>query len=126
MDKFNISGLGIMPQLNRNADLLAAKQRNVQPDAKGITQGARPLDETLRMKEAARQFESMLVHEMMKSMWSTVPKDGIISSSNEEDTFRDMMSDAVANTISEGKGMGVQEVVLKDMERIHKNEQSKK
>lgn len=76
-----------------------------------------------KMEGAATQFEGLLVQEMIKSMWATIPKDGLISGSSEEEMFRDMLNQSFAEQISEGKGIGVKEVLLKDMKRLAKNEE---
>ena len=71
-------------------------------------------------EKAAMQFEAMLVHEMLQSMWKTVPKGELLSGSDEESTFRDMMNEAVANSISQGKGIGIKDVILKDINKLEK------
>jgi flagellar protein FlgJ len=75
---------------------------------------------TKNPQEAAKQFEALLVKEMLESMWSTVPKGGMLSGSNEESLYRDMFNEALANSISEGKGIGVKDVILKDFKRLNK------
>jgi flagellar protein FlgJ len=71
-------------------------------------------------EEAAKQFEALLVKQMLDSMWSTVPKGGIVSGSNEESLYRDMFNEALSNSISEGKGIGIKDVILKDFNKINK------
>lgn len=58
---------------------------------------------------------------MIDSMWSSVPKDGLLSGSNEEEMYRDMLNQALASSISEGRGIGVKEVILKDINRLTKS-----
>ena len=77
-----------------------------------------------KKKDAAEKFEAMLVHEMMKSMWNTVPKSGMISGSSEEQTFRDMLSEAVADSVSKGQGIGIKDVIYKDMNKLDKKQSS--
>ncbi len=72
-------------------------------------------------EKVAEQFESMLVKQMMDSMWSTVPKEGLVSGSHEESMYRDMLNEALANSISEGRGIGVKEVILKDIQKLSKS-----
>jgi len=71
-------------------------------------------------EEAAKQFEALLVKQMLDSMWSTVPKGGIVSGSNEESLYRDMFNEALSNSISEGSGIGIKDVILKDFNKINK------
>jgi Rod binding domain-containing protein len=63
----------------------------------------------------------MLVKQMIDSMWSTVPKEGVLSGSREEELYRDMLNEAIANSIAEGKGMGIKDVILKDINKLSKN-----
>jgi flagellar protein FlgJ len=73
-------------------------------------------------KQAAQQFEALLVQEMLKSMWATVPKGELLSGSHEESMYRDMLNEAVASSISEGRGMGIKEVILKDLDGLRKKQ----
>ena len=73
-----------------------------------------------KMEDAARQFEGLLVQEMMKSMWQTVPKGELVSGSSEEEMFRDMLNEAVAKQVSDGRGIGIKDVILKDMKQLDK------
>ncbi len=75
------------------------------------------------LENAATQFESMLVGEMVKSMWATVPKEGLLSGSHEEEMYRDMFNDALAQNIAEGPGLGIKRVVIEDMQRLQKRGQ---
>lgn len=70
--------------------------------------------------EAAKQFEALLVQEMLKSMWQTLPEGGMLSGSNEEQQYRDMFNEQLAMTIASGKGIGIKEVIQKDIEKIDK------
>lgn len=80
----------------------------------------KPIPATQNPELAAQQFEAMLVKQMIDSMWSTVPKKGVLTGSNEESMYRDMLNEALANSISEGKGMGVKDVILKDINKFSK------
>jgi len=71
-------------------------------------------------ESAAAEFEGLLVQEMLKSMWQTVPQGQLLSGSSEEDMYRDMLNEAVASSISEGRGMGIREVILKDIKKFDK------
>lgn len=72
-------------------------------------------------KQAAQQFEALLLQEMLKSMWATVPQGQLLSGSHEEKMYRDMLNEAVADSISKGRGVGIKDVILKDLEGLPKN-----
>jgi flagellar protein FlgJ len=77
----------------------------------------RKLPNSRQPEVAAQQFEALLVEQMIDSMWSTIPKKGLISGSNEEAMFRDMFNEALAGSISEGRGLGIKDVILKDLKK---------
>lgn len=70
--------------------------------------------------QAAVQFEALILQEMMKSMWRTVPDGGVLSGSREEETYRDMLNEAVAQSIASGKGVGIKDVIAKDINKLEK------
>jgi flagellar protein FlgJ len=71
-------------------------------------------------KEAAEQFEALILQEMLKSMWQTVPQDGVLSGSNEEATYRDMLNQAIAESVARGRGVGIKEVIANDISKLQK------
>jgi flagellar protein FlgJ len=81
--------------------------------------GVRAPDKNLPLNQqpekVAQQFEGLLLKQMIDSMWKTVPKDGLLTGSHEEALYRDMWNEAIATSISEGKGIGVRDVILRDM-----------
>ena len=68
-----------------------------------------------KIDEAATQFEALLLHQMFQSMWSTVQGEGILSGSKEEEYFRDMFTQGLADTVAKGQGIGIKEVIAKEM-----------
>lgn len=72
------------------------------------------------LKELARQFESIFVNLLMKSMRATVPKDGMLSSFS-MDMYQSMFDEEVANATSEseGKGLGLAEVLYSQLSRLN-------
>jgi len=67
-----------------------------------------------KQKKAAEEFEGLLVQEMLKSMWQTVPKEGLLSGSREEEYYRDMLSESLGQEISKGQGIGIKSVIMKE------------
>lgn len=88
--------------------------------ANSIGLGPAKLPDTQDPVKAAEQFEALLTHEMLKSMWNTVPKGELLSGSSEEQTYRDMLNEALANSIAEGRGIGIKEVIMKDINQLAK------
>ncbi|NDC37630.1 MAG: hypothetical protein EBZ48_06210 [Proteobacteria bacterium] len=67
------------------------------------------------IEKAATQFEGLLVQEMIKEMWATVPKGGLLSGSSEEDTYQDLYRQALAKSIAENQSIGVKDVIIRDI-----------
>ena len=75
--------------------------------------------------KAAGGFEALLLHQMFQAMWSTVPSGGVLSGSKEEEYFRDMFTQGLADTISQGQGIGIKQVVAREMYQRAKTDGSK-
>ena len=72
------------------------------------------------IEKAAAQFEALLLHQMMNEMWKSVPNEGLLSGSREEALYRDMLNQAVADSISTGKSIGIKNVVMKELKNTEK------
>jgi flagellar protein FlgJ len=67
----------------------------------------------------ARDFESVFVNKLLESMRKAVPKSGLLDSSA-LDMYQSMMDQEMAKNMSERKGMGLGEMVYKDLSRLDK------
>jgi flagellar protein FlgJ len=72
-----------------------------------------------KLKEATDGFEALLLQEMFKSLWSTVETKGWTgeAESNEAKIYRDMLNQALADSIASGKGIGIKDVVRKEFDK---------
>jgi peptidoglycan hydrolase FlgJ len=72
------------------------------------------------LKELAKQFESVFVNLLMKSMRDTLPKDGLISS-HSLDMYQSLFDEEVANEMakSKGKGVGLANVLYSQLSRMN-------
>jgi len=75
-------------------------------------------DSPEEVKKAATQFEALLLHQMLNSMWATVPKSEL-TGSKEEEMYRDMLNQAMAEDIAENQSIGIKDVIAKDINRIN-------
>lgn len=80
-------------------------------------------DKNQALQKVAQQFESMMLRTMMKSMRDAnkVFSEGNYLSSHESDTYRDMLDDQLALTLSQGRGMGIAEVMARQLQRRYGN-----
>ena len=92
---------------------------NVFTDINGL-QGIRTLgktDQDAALKEVAKQFESMFVSMMLKSMRdaSDVYSEDSLFGSPEADFYQNMYDDQMAVTLTEGEGTGLAEVIHRQL-----------
>ncbi len=70
------------------------------------------------LKNIAHQFESMMVQMMMKSMRdaNAVFSEGDMTSSSDEKFYRDMFDNQLALSLSKGRGFGIAEALMRQLQ----------
>jgi flagellar protein FlgJ len=71
-----------------------------------------------QLKQLAQQFESIFMNQLMKSMRETLPKDGLLSSFS-VDMYESMFDQEVAGEMSKGRGMGLADVLYKQLSQMN-------
>src|SRR6187401_3090794 len=66
------------------------------------------------IRETARQFESLFTTMMLKSMRDATPKDSLFGS-DQQDFYQDMFDSQMANQLSKGKGLGLADMLVKQL-----------
>lgn len=69
------------------------------------------------LREAARQFESVFMRMMLKSMRDASPGDSIAGDSQQGDFYQGMFDDQLALHLSQGKGMGLADLLVQQLQR---------
>jgi peptidoglycan hydrolase FlgJ len=77
------------------------------------------IDSEKDMEKVARDFESVFVNKLLESMRKAIPKSGLLDSSA-INMYQSMMDQGMAKNMSERKGMGLGEMVYKDLSRLDK------
>ena len=113
-------GAGGMAQLEMlKAQAAVKKVENIAKGAEGKAETAKAGEmsdaQRAEVEQAATQFEALLVNQMVKSMWSTVPKGGLLSGSREEELYRDMLNQSLSEEIAKGQGVGIKEVIMREL-----------
>lgn len=67
------------------------------------------------LAKVARQFESIFTHMMIKSMRQASLGNELFSS-NDTQTYRDMFDQQIAQAMSQGKGLGIAEAMLRQLQ----------
>ncbi len=65
-------------------------------------------------EQVAQQFESIFIQMMLSSMRSAVPKEGLFNS-NQMETYNDMLDQQMSVTIAEQGGIGLAEVIVRQL-----------
>lgn len=69
------------------------------------------------IEKASTDFEALLLQEMLKSMWQTVPGGGLVSGSHEEEIYRDMLNQGVAEEMAKTQSIGIKDIIAGEMHR---------
>ena len=83
------------------------------------------IDSEKDMEKVARDFESVFVNKLFESMRKGVPKSGLLDSSAMK-MYQSMMDQEMAKLMSKGKGMGIGEMVYKDLSQLDKVSEDEK
>jgi flagellar protein FlgJ len=71
-----------------------------------------------KLKELAQEFEAIFIQQLYKEMRKTIPADGLIPRTNAQDTFIQMQDLEVARHSARQGGLGLAEMMLKQLQQI--------
>src|SRR5689334_12761654 len=91
-------------------------QRVVSGSSK-IASGSNAEDK--KLKEACKEFESVLFSQMMKGLRSTVQKSDLFGSDREEEMFQDMMDQELCKSAAHSQGLGIAELLYQQFTVNH-------
>ncbi len=77
------------------------------------------LFEAQKQKKAADQLEEYFVHQMIREMRKTVPKDDLLGGESQfaTDTYYDMLDQQISQQIVRSGGFGYSKQILKSLEK---------
>ncbi|MBL8027686.1 MAG: transglycosylase SLT domain-containing protein [Fibrobacteres bacterium] len=67
------------------------------------------------IRKVAKQFEAMFAGIMLKTMNESIERSSLVKKSMGESIFQDMLMDEYANKMSEGRGMGLADVLYRSI-----------
>jgi peptidoglycan hydrolase FlgJ len=77
-----------------------------------------PKAEDTKLKKACKDFEAVLVSQMLGAMRKTVPEDNdLFGSSEEEGMFRDMLDQQTAQQVADKDSMGIAELMYRQLSK---------
>lgn len=86
---------------------------NVKPASIINAPSKNPVDE--KLKKACKEFEGVLVSQMLKSMRATVPKSNFFGSDEEEGVFRDMLDNETARNAALSGSFGLADSIYSQL-----------
>lgn len=82
------------------------------------------LENSENLKKASKDFESLIISEMMKVFRESVPKDGLTSGGFGEEIFTSMLDGELSKKISERGSFGVSNIVEKQLSGYVQNSEN--
>jgi flagellar protein FlgJ len=93
-------------------------QVNVQHQITGQTGAAQAQNkEDVALKKACKEFESLLITQMLQKMRDTVPKSDFFGSRKEEETFQAMLDEETAKNMASAGGIGLGDLMYKQLSK---------
>lgn len=72
-----------------------------------------------RLRKACSDFESIFMQQVLQQMRRTVPQDGLLNGGQAEQVYTSMLDGEMAKTFSEGRGLGLSEVLYRQLSTLH-------
>ena len=81
---------------------------------KNMTPAADKADEA-RLEKACKDFEAIILNQMLSAMRKAVPEGGLFEKSYGEKIYQSMMDEELSKNIAHGKGMGLGEMLFRQL-----------
>lgn len=109
----NYSNLNISTQNTENSTVKAA-DAEASSFEKMLEKAVAEKDEK-KLKEACKNFESLFINMMFSQMRKTVQKTNLFGESFAESNYEDMLMEEYSKEMSKGNGIGLADVMYKQM-----------
>ena len=68
------------------------------------------------MEKVCKEFETLFVHQLLKTMTESVPK-GSLEEGPEEDIYKDMFNQELAKSIGQSGALGIADIIKKHIQQ---------
>jgi len=68
-----------------------------------------------KLRKACKGFEAIMLKQLLTTMRKSVPKDGLFKTGYAEDMYNSMHDDQLAKELSSGRGMGIADMLYKQI-----------
>ncbi len=79
--------------------------------------GSEPADDRKQLREVARNFEAILINQLLKAMRKTIPKSDLLNSFSLEQ-YESMLDEEIANEMSKQKGIGLADTLFHQLSQL--------
>lgn len=70
------------------------------------------------LQEASEQFESLMLHFMIREMRATVPESTLFPRSMAEDIFNGMLDETIAGEMAQNGGIGISRMIFEQLQGV--------
>ena len=96
-----------------NTDIARLQYEHVQP--KRTIQEAQRNGQNAQLRKACEDFEAIFVKQMLKSMKSTISKNGLLDGGFAEEIYDDMLYDEYAKKMTKTANFGIADSLYKQL-----------
>lgn len=109
--------IGGIAQRFINNSIESTKSGVVQDSFEKQLQSAIENKDDKKLKEACREFESIMLDMMYRQMKATVPKSDLIPSDAGREVFESMLDEKLVEEASKGSSIGLADIMYKQLRR---------
>ena len=80
----------------------------------------KPDVEDVKLRETCRDFESLLVQQMLSKMRASIPKSDFFGSKDKEEIFQSMLDEEYAKELSESGSLGLADMLYAQLAALKK------
>ncbi|MBN2221290.1 MAG: rod-binding protein [Vallitaleaceae bacterium] len=88
---------------------------------KKIMEAAMKNEDDEALQSACKDFEAYYIQQLFTQMRKTIPDGGMFAESNERNIYEDMLYEEHAKNLSKGKGIGIADVMYRQLSKIKEN-----
>ena len=70
-----------------------------------------------KLRKACKDFEAIMLQQMLKTMRQSIPKGGLVDQSHASDLYRSMQDEELAKAMANGRGTGLADFLYKRITR---------
>ncbi len=94
---------------------LADTVNSVSRSAKPVSQGSGEDSKDRELRDACKDFEAILLRQLLSTMRKSIPKSEFFGNSHARDMYQSLQDEALADQLTSGRGTGLGEVLYRQL-----------